>query len=247
MDTKKLIRIRNRVELIYRLKFRAAINAQVEPVISKLKDLPAEAVLADIYIDPEPIRKSMTDLYADIGLPFSWSYRRALFAEKSLIEEWERFFNTFILPAIIDKTAQRITRITTTTASLVRDAIQRGIEHGLGIDKIADFVREEMQNITDYRARMIAQTETISASNRAAFEGANSAGIKYRKFWSNSGLEGVRESHIFAQEWSYGRDGVEPSEPFDMGNGTFMMHPGDPDGPPEEVINCRCTLIVEPV
>jgi hypothetical protein len=25
------------------------------------------------------------------------------------------------------------------------------------------------------------------------------------------------------------------------------LHPGDPEGPPEEIINCRCTLIVEPV
>jgi hypothetical protein len=104
-----------------------------------------------------------------------------------------------------------------------------------------------MIDVTGHRARMIAQTEVISASNTAAYEGAESAGIEYKKFWSNSGLDSVRESHIFAQEWSYGQDGINPHDKFDMGNGNFMAHPGDPDGPPEEVINCRCTLIIEPV
>ena len=129
----------------------------------------------------------------------------------------------------------------------MRQSIQTGITEGLGIDKIAKLVRSEMATATASRARTIAQTEVNTAANTAAMEGAACSGIEFRKFWSNSGLDGIRESHIFAQQWSYEQGGIDQSEYFDMGNGNLMLHPGDPEGPSEEVINCRCTLIVEPV
>jgi hypothetical protein len=253
MNTRRLIQARNRFELIYRRKFAAALNQQAMPVIEALKSQPPESVINQIpiLIQPDKIRETLDQCLNDVGRAFSFEYRRYLIQKSrkniDIDEGWDDYFRLFILPILRRKQAAALTSITQTTVRVLEDYIGRGINEGLGIEKIAGYVREAMEDVLAYRSRMIAQTEVISASNQSAFEGANSSGIQYRKFWSNSGLEGVRESHIFAQEWSFQRDGLEPEEYFDMGNGNSMLHPGDPDGDPSEVINCRCTLIVEPV
>ena len=244
MNTKRLIQSRNRFELIYRRKFASALNQQALPVIEALKSQPPESVINQIpiLIQSDKIRETLDQCLTDVGRGFSFEYRRYLIQKSrkniDIDEGWDDYFRLFILPILKRKTAEAVTSITTTTMNMLKDYIGRGINEGLGIDKIAEYVRDAMEDISAYRSRMIAQTEVISASNQASFEGANSSGIQYRKFWSNSGLEGIRESHIFAQEWSYQRDGLEPEEYFDMGNGNMMLHPGDPDGDPSEVINC---------
>lgn len=242
---KQLIRTRNRFEVYYRQQIANALIRQIKPILADLRNLPASAV--SLYVDPEPVRAVLEDVNRRVGVYFSDVYRKKLIGQKDVSEGWQAFFEQFILPILNKSTARKVKAITDTTQKLIREAIERGIADGLGIDKISGFVQAEMSGATAWRARAIAQTEVISASNQAAFEGAESAGIEYKKFWSNSGLDGVRDSHIFAQEWSYGQDGINPNEKFDMGNGNFMMHPGDPEGPPEEIINCRCTLIIEPV
>jgi hypothetical protein len=232
MNTRRLIQARNRFELIYRRKFAAALNQQAMPVIEALKSQPPESVINQIpiLIQPDKIRETLDQCLNDVGRAFSFEYRRYLIQKSrkniDIDEGWDDYFRLFILPILRRKQAAALTSITQTTVRLLEDYIGRGINEGLGIEKIAGYVREAMGDISAYRSRMIAQTEVISASNQSAFEGANSSGIQYRKFWSNSGLEGVRESHIFAQEWSFQRDGLEPEEYFDMGNGNSMLHPG---------------------
>jgi len=252
MNNRLLIE-RNRLEAFYIRRFARALRQQAGPVLKAIRELPAELVLSQVpqLVQPDKIRETLTDCYNRVGIRFSQEYRKELIkkARKDIAidEGWNEYFNQWIAPILNRNTARKVTRITTTTMELLQKSIGQGINEGLGIDKIARYVRDTFEDATQYRAKMIAQTEVISASNQAAFEGANSAGIEYRKFWSNSGLEGIRESHIFAQDWSYQQDGIRPNEYFDMGNGNVMLHPGDPEGEAEEIINCRCTLIVEPV
>ena len=47
----------------------------------------------------------------------------------------------------------------------------------------------------------------------------------------------MRETHAAAEKQTVGID-----EPFIVG-GAELMFPGDPAGPPEEVINCHCVQI----
>ena len=252
--------IPRKTELKYRKLFSRAIFAQYQPIIRIAGEQGAESALQQIplFVRPDPLIDVFTQMFREIAPRTAYEYRRSLqqgrkgepgpYLTKADpdFDSWLNYFNEFILPSMLRRANIRITSVTQTTQRLLRDAINAGIEQGLGIDKIAGYLFDEMGSATASRARTIAQTETISASNQAAFEGANSAGIPYRKFWSNSGLESVRESHIFAQEWSYGQDGIEPEEYFDMGNGNFLLHPGDPEAPAEEVVNCRCTLITMP-
>ena len=123
----------------------------------------------------------------------------------------------------------------------------QGTEQGLGIPEIGRLIRKNLRDqlgeIGVSRAKTIAQTEMTISSNIAAQDGINSTGFNYRKFWSNSGLKGVRASHIFAQD-NY-PNGIAKEELFDMGNGNVMRFVGDPQGGAAELVNCRCTTLYE--
>jgi hypothetical protein len=56
-----------------------------------------------------------------------------------------------------------------------------------------------------------------------------------KKAWLTSGLPGIRQSHL-----DYEALGDVEME-YDFAPG--LQYPGDPEGEPEEIINCRCTVI----
>jgi hypothetical protein len=91
------------------------------------------------------------------------------------------------------------------------------------------------------RAEVIVRTEINRAfsyaSQRRMEKVAANLPRKPRKRWLTSIDGRERDSHRAA-------DGQERDfdEPFDV-NGAQLMFPGDPAGPPGEVINCRCTSI----
>jgi hypothetical protein len=70
---------------------------------------------------------------------------------------------------------------------------------------------------------------------------AESTGYQYKKFWSTSGLPGIRPTHIDAENYSNEVNGLMPNQVFPNG----LLYPGDHSGPPEEVINCRCVVLHE--
>lgn len=92
------------------------------------------------------------------------------------------------------------------------------------------------------RARVIAQTET----HRAWQAGILASGLYYEPATGPG----------WVKEWHTEMDGRERashrrangqvrrlSEPFDVGN-ALLKYPGDPAGPADEVINCRCDMII---
>jgi uncharacterized protein with gpF-like domain len=160
---------------------------------------------------------------------------------------WVSYFNEFIGPQLLGRKLDRIKGMTATTQRLLNDYLTEAMGKGLSVPNIAKELQSAFNVASRSRAITIARTEVISASNEAAYLGAESAGIAYKKFWSTSGLPGVRESHMHAEEWSYAQDGIDPHEAFDMGDGTHMMYPGDEAGGVENIVNCRCSLITLPV
>ena len=93
------------------------------------------------------------------------------------------------------------------------------------------------------RAGVIARTETAAAINagrmQAARKWAKDFGLKQTdiiKTWLTQKDDRVRDSH----RTTHGQK--QPlSKPFSVGT-VKMMQPGDPKGPAEECVNCRCTL-----
>jgi uncharacterized protein with gpF-like domain len=131
---------------------------------------------------------------------------------------------------------RRITSIAETTRQQVVNAVSRGYADGLGQREVAKYILGLVPEFSNYRANMIARTETHGAANYGAGRAARETNLPLNREWIASGDERTRETHSEADGQIVGMD-----EPFTVG-GASLMYPGDPAGPAEEVINCRCSV-----
>ena len=131
---------------------------------------------------------------------------------------------------------RRITNIADTTRNQVIAAVARGFEEGLGQAGVAGFVMDLVPQFSRQRASVIARTETHGAANYGALGAAKETGLDLRKIWIAAEDERTREAHAEADGQTVDIDGM-----FDIG-GAALAYPGDPSGPADQVINCRCTI-----
>lgn len=124
------------------------------------------------------------------------------------------------------------------TLDLLRDELIEGLEANESLEQLADRVMKVFDFSERYRARRIAWTETTSVTNWGIEDAWRQTGLVKKKMWLTARDEKVRESH-------QALDGevVEMDSGFTTSDGTVLRRPGDPDGPPGEVINCRCTIL----
>lgn len=114
----------------------------------------------------------------------------------------------------------------------------QGILQGESMDKIAKRLRN-VQEMNRTQAIRSARTIVTGAENKGrqdSYARAEADGIILQKEWLATNDGRTRHSHAAL-------DGaiVDQDKKFDNG----LMYPGDPSGRPEEVYNCRCTLVAK--
>ena len=150
---------------------------------------------------------------------------------KELPDAWDDALNRFIR----SYTASKVTQISATTEAQLRAIIMRGEESGLGVEEIARSIRQDYApQFGQYRAHMIARTETHAAWGEGSQAAGEASGLDMRKEWvaSVDGRERDEHSNADTQE-------VGLKEAFIV-MGQELKYPGDPNGSAENVINCRC-------
>ena len=120
-------------------------------------------------------------------------------------------------------------------------AIALGAQNGWGALRVADEIVKQQGEIEKWRALRIARTETIAASNAGAMAGANDVGIALNKVWLATRDDRTRQEHLDMDNVAVGYN-----DDFIV-DGERLEYPGDPNGSPENVINCRCAVAFEPV
>lgn len=132
--------------------------------------------------------------------------------------------------------ANRLVLVGDTTWDEVRKRLTAGIQDGLTREQMKEQI-EEVAGFNEFRADTIARTEVMGAYNHGHLDGALALGDAgpVMKSWHTTRDGRTRPSHADAN-----RQTVPLREPFIVG-GSRLMHPGDVNGPAEEVINCRCT------
>lgn len=132
----------------------------------------------------------------------------------------------------VDKQLGELVRVNDTIRDAVNRSILGSIEDGASTEDMAKRVRDVFRASME-RARTIARTETGIAMNSAKQELYEDMAVDEIE-WSTV-LDGrERPSH-----GDLNGERVAMGEEFENG----LQYPGDPNGDPGEVINCRCTAL----
>ena len=152
----------------------------------------------------------------------------------------EDFFGALKLKWVVANIGRKVKLISKQTREIIMRAIDDGQREEDSLTEISKRIEAGTSGvIAGVRARTIAATEVHAAAIAGNDIGAEATGLKLGRQWLSALDSDVRESHMQA-------DGqTRPmGEPFDVG-GAKLLRPGDPSGPPEETINCRCTVIYQ--
>lgn len=128
-----------------------------------------------------------------------------------------------------------------TTMRQITRLLVQATEQNLSLDDTVRLIKREMGAAFEQRARVITRTEVGRAANLGKMSGAVQMGIAMDKIWLTANDERVRRrprdkgDHLELHD----KPGIELDETFKNG----LTQPGDPNGKPEETINCRCTLV----
>lgn len=146
----------------------------------------------------------------------------------------------------LNQAGNRMKNIPDEVYGLIVMEVERGITEGLALER----VRDEIQVILTAsgsdrwknRAMTVARTETIGAVNAGVFRSAQleaqaRGDVAPFKQWIATEDKRTRPTHNAAD-----KQRTLLSEPFVVG-GARLMFPGDPRGPANEVINCRCSML----
>jgi uncharacterized protein with gpF-like domain len=204
------------------------------------------------HIERGPVEKMIVELYKTVGSDFARQQFERLKAEnQSMIfksEPDEDNWRSELEGYAKTKAGQRITSITegsrNAALKIIRSYLERSVNEGWGSEETARAIRKGL--VTDgiemnqWRALRIARTEIVTASNIGTLVGARSSEFTLEKYWIATQDSRTRETHAVIE--------VQNPKAMDEGFlvGAYEMEcPGDPDGGPEETINCRCALATE--
>lgn len=188
----------------------------------KFKEL-AKKYLSEIFIyNVNSVIKTYSKL-------FGWeSYKNKLNGIKDLvINEYNTKY-----------AASKVSKITETTRKILNSVIYKSQDEGLGLKATVEEILSKIQDMSIYRAKTIARTETSSAINNTSLKMAKTAKTKKKKWIHIGGRYTSRENHKALNNKVIGID-----ELYDLGNGIKALCPHHPDLPVGEIVNCSCIII----
>ena len=130
------------------------------------------------------------------------------------------------------------TSLASTSLEEIRQVTAKAVAEALPETEVATLIQEHQKDISRWRARTIARTESHQAVMKSQNDIVESMDLPpYVKEWVSGSDGRVRKSHRKA-------DGQRraPGNTFNVG-GDKLKYPGERGGKPENIINCRCTTV----
>lgn len=173
----------------------------------------------------------------------SWLKRASLLFGRQVIEYLTKSsydqFEADVLRWISEHSLARAKRLQESLTRKAQMVLAEAHRLGLGERETAKRLMAAVGG-TMFDALRMARTEIHTAANTGADIAARSTEIDMIKEWACTEDDRTRQSHLDANGQQ-----VEMDEYFSVGS-SQLMYPGDPNGPAEEVINCRCVALYRP-
>lgn len=223
----------------YELRVEAAVNAALDRARGRVDGALTAAAVDPFGLDEwdGDVDAEVVDVVAEIlaeiarltvgRLPFSADAAEAVLARIDVTRDVESF-------------VRLVRGIGPEVAAQINAALAQGVGIGESIPELSARVVDVFA-MAERRATMIARTETNRAAGRSAYEAGAEANqeLAVNRVWLATEDDRTRDTHAEADGQTVAFD-----EPFDIG-GWPAMYPGDESLPVEEVVNCRCALILE--
>lgn len=232
-------------------RVQSALKSQAQPVIDAMERTGSISAGMGVLesIPRQPMEKAFQDLYGKVGAYFAGQVYQSFksYAPTMQTKQEESDFMRFMRDWIQVQGVARIQGITGTTRRRLRLFLEQSIEDGLGAEEAARLLSEQQGIVGLQRARVIARTEIISASNRGSLHGAEQTNLDLEKEWISTRDGRTRRiPEDKTDHFTIDGQTVGLKEPFQVPHierGTEgIMYPGDPTGSPENVIMCRCVV-----
>lgn len=249
----KFERLRRGLDNKYSSLFQKAISKEMRKVARDLQLMGPSATLSMMgsYAWSDELMKIMTELYRETAVVFgNASYRAVRNQSRKAADPFG--LNTDFISQIIQFLSlygfQLVAEMTQTSKKKLTDIITQAVQEGLSIDEMVRIITSDDElGYSAMRARRIARTEVMRASNYAALQGANSHNFEVDKVWISA--RDSRTRRIPRNTYDHlNMDGqqVPYDQPFTStgkkGDTVLATAPGDPNSPAGFTINCRCAI-----
>jgi len=228
------------LEARYGRRWQKFFDRQADAVISRLNGkrgrqaLRAETPNVDAIFDTT----FWTAAAVELGLDMHEDALGQAFAQFSVSVGIDFDLNAPFARSFIEARANQLAgHVTQTSYDGIKKALADGAEAGEAIPDLADRIRHLFAQTYANRAVTVARTEVISGYNGGTREAAlQSDGVVESMEWISTLDARCRKAHRSA-------DGqvVKVGDLFEVG-GQSLRYPGDPNGSPHNIINCRCTI-----
>jgi uncharacterized protein with gpF-like domain len=252
----KVERLRRQLDDKYSSLFNEAIKKELQQFADDLKAHGLQGALSQMgaYAWNESIMTIMNKLYKESAILFGNAVYRAVgvMGQKSntfgLNNEWV----SEVINFLIQYGFTLVSNMTQTTKVKLQEIVAKGIEEGKSIDQITkDIMSDETTGYSVMRAKRIARTEVMRASNYAAMIGADKHPFEVDKVWISAKDNRTRRiprnnyDHVKmnGQKVGWADDFTSTGKKGDL---VLAGFPGDPTTPAGFSINCRCTVGFEP-
>ena len=193
---------------------------------------------------------TIQNLYVETGAYFARNTTRELGTGVKRFNVSDKWVSEILQYFRLHLLEKAVVPISETTRDIVLNIIQRAQQEGWGVEKTVAFIRRETVELSRIRARLIVRTETGKAANLGKWMAAANFDYATAKRWVTAGDHRVRPqirgggiSRTAANHMILNRQVRGLDEPFTNG----LQFPGDPNGGPDEVCNCRCTIVFETI
>lgn len=221
------------------------VARRVAPVMNSMMKAAATAARkgrsTDAAIDKHTpmMRRILRAAYKPIQKQFG-DLSHAMLGLKGLepVELKQSAFEVELLLYTEEQSLAAATSIAASSKSLVAGIITAGEASGESVGTIATQIGKAT-GLSPFRAARVARTEVHSAAMHAGQTVARSTDLELIKIWLTTTDDRTRDTHAGADLQEQ-----EMDDPYYVG-GAALMFPGDPGGPAEEIINCRCGELYE--
>jgi hypothetical protein len=218
--------LQRRYERRYEKQVYTALKKQLQPYLDAIKQAPANINQFDL-ITPAPLADVLENLYVTAGVAYAEAMYNAIKPPSKATKEvlragWRDFMRRFA-----------VTNLTGLLLDINRTSVAL-------IERLVRSIEQTVGSIFINRAKLIARTEMVKATNTAAMQSAATSDFMYEKKWVPANQPNrTRPDHLAMLNSAY----IPFNENFTVG-GYQMNRPGDgTTAPASQICNCRCKVV----